>query len=91
MYFGKAAKKVAVSTFNILSTKWNSNIFSRFWLPVCFLYLYECSILPLQIWDKNPDLLNNKGVTEASYALAGASVVISLGTAFITVSPPADK
>lgn len=40
-----------------------------------------------QLWDRNPDMLYNKGVTEASYVLVGSTVALSLTAGAITLSP----
>ena len=40
-----------------------------------------------QLWDRNPDMLYNKGVTEASYVLVGSTVALSLAAGAITLSP----
>jgi len=40
----------------------------------------------LQLWDHNPNLLNNRGVAEASYILLGSTVAASLAAGFVIIS-----
>jgi succinate dehydrogenase (ubiquinone) cytochrome b560 subunit len=48
--------------------------------PIVYHYLGGLRHLT---WDAAPDMLTNVGVEKASYALAGSSIVISLGLALV--------
>ncbi|TYZ66398.1 hypothetical protein PybrP1_001219 [[Pythium] brassicae (nom. inval.)] len=43
------------------------------------------------VWDKAPQLINNIDGPKSSYAVIGASLVLSLGAALYTIKPPAEE
>jgi hypothetical protein len=45
----------------------------------------------LQVWDKYPDLLYTKGVTESSWVLVGSSAFLSVLTGAVVLDARATK
>jgi len=45
-------------------------------------HLYSTGLRHL-LWDRNPEMLDNKQVEQSSYILIGASVLLSAGAAVI--------
>lgn len=59
------------------------------------LFILTSSLPPslppaLQLWDHNPNMLDNRGVSEASYILLGSTVAASIAAGFVTLSASPD-